>query len=61
VLLRKPDFWHLCPPGAERLAIAINRAAAELGWATLAPPGWQDGNWRADARYDDPKGACVLD
>ena len=60
VLLRKPDFWPLCPAGAQRLAIAINQAAAELGWAALAPTGWEQGSWRADARYDDPKGACVL-
>jgi hypothetical protein len=60
VLLRKPDFWHLCPAGAERLAVAINRAAAELGWAALAPQGWQQGKWRIDPRYDDPKDACVI-
>lgn len=60
VLLRKPDFWHLCPSGAERLALAVNQAAHALGWAEPAAPGWQQGSWRTDARYDDPPGGCVL-
>lgn len=59
VLLRKLDFWHLCPTGAERLALAINRAAAAAGWAAEAPNGWQHGEWRADPRYNNPDGGCL--
>ncbi|MCP5130078.1 MAG: acyltransferase [Pseudomonadales bacterium] len=51
VILRKTDFWHLCPTGAERLARAINLAAVELGWAEEAAPGWEQGDWRLDSRY----------
>jgi peptidoglycan/LPS O-acetylase OafA/YrhL len=61
VLLRKPDNWHLCPTGAERLALDVNAAAAELGWAVVAPPDWIGGAWRDDPRYDDPSGGCVVD
>jgi peptidoglycan/LPS O-acetylase OafA/YrhL len=60
VTLRKYDFWHLCPTGAERLARAINRAAAALGWANEAAPGWEQGEWRADPRYTDPESGCVV-
>jgi hypothetical protein len=60
VLLRKPDRWHLCPTGAERLALAVNAAAADAGWATLAPDGWQLGDWRSSPYYDDPPGGCDL-
>jgi peptidoglycan/LPS O-acetylase OafA/YrhL len=60
VLWRKPDSWHLCPEGAERLAAAINVAAATDQWADAAPVGsWEDGSWRSSALYDDPKGGCV--
>jgi hypothetical protein len=61
VILRKFDFWHLCPTGAERLALAINRAAAELGWAAEAVPGWEQGEWRVDPRYTNPAYGCVAD
>jgi lysophospholipase L1-like esterase len=59
VLLRKPDDWHLCPEGAERVASLVQAATAELGWSTLAPIGWQDGAWRTSAHYDDPPGGCL--
>jgi len=58
VLLRKPDSWHLCPIGAARLADSINAETHDLGWSDRASPGWQEGAWRTDARYDDPKGGC---
>ena len=61
VLLRKPDFLHLCPTGAVRLAIAVNQAAAKLGWSALAHSGWELGPWRSDPRYNDPVGACLFD
>jgi hypothetical protein len=58
VVLRKKEYWHVCPTGAERVAVAIDQAAADLGWATVAPPGWEQGSWRNDPRYDDPHGTC---
>lgn len=61
VLLRKPDFWHLCPTGAERLAAAVIDAAVAAGWAAPAQAGWRNGKWRADRRYNDPEGGCELD
>jgi peptidoglycan/LPS O-acetylase OafA/YrhL len=59
ILRKKSDDWHICPDGAERLGALINQAAADLGWATLAAPGWEQGEWRSEARYDDPAGACT--
>ena len=62
VVLRKPDGWHMCPEGAARVGAIINQAAADLGWATIAPTGtWEQGAWRSDARYDDPPGGCTID
>lgn len=58
VVLRKPDFWHLCPTGAAELADGINETTTGLGWSNRSTPGWQEGAWRDDARYDDPKGGC---
>ena len=60
VLLRKPDSWHLCPVGAARLADEINAETAVIGWSNRAAPGWEIGSWITDARYDDPKGGCVV-
>jgi peptidoglycan/LPS O-acetylase OafA/YrhL len=59
VLARKPDGWHFCPEGAARIArFALQRTGA-LGWSpTVAPEGWEDGDWRTAARYDDPDGGC---
>jgi hypothetical protein len=59
VILRKKEYWHICPDGAERLGALINQTAADIGWATLATPGWEQGEWRSEARYDDPAGACT--
>lgn len=60
VLLRKPDSWHLCPVGAARVADEINAETAVIGWSNRATTGWETGNWTTDARYDDPKGGCVV-
>ena len=60
VMLRKPDNWHLCPVGAARLADAINAETASIGWSNRAATGWQVGSWTTDARYDDPKGGCLV-
>jgi hypothetical protein len=59
ILRKKSDDWHICPDGAERLGALVNQAAADIGWATLAAPGWEPGEWRSEARYDDPPGACT--
>jgi len=51
-LLRKPDQWHLCPDGAAAVA---HEVLARFG---VLDSTWRDGDWRADARYDDPPGGC---
>ena len=60
IMLRKPDNWHLCPVGAARVADAINAKTASIGWSNRAVTGWQVGSWTTDARYDDPKGGCLV-
>ena len=60
IMLRKPDNWHLCPVGAARVADAINTKTASIGWSNRAVTGWQVGSWTTDARYDDPKGGCLV-
>ncbi len=60
VLLRKPDGWHFCPVGAERLATSLNQAVSRRGWMPVASAGWQGGDWRQSELYDDPKGGCTL-
>jgi peptidoglycan/LPS O-acetylase OafA/YrhL len=60
ILLRKPDSWHLCPVGAARVANEINTETARIGWSNRATSGWEIGSWTTDARYDDPKGGCVV-
>lgn len=50
--VRKPDGWHLCPAGAFVVARTV---LDELGDADTS---WTSGDWRADARYDDPPGGC---
>jgi peptidoglycan/LPS O-acetylase OafA/YrhL len=58
VMLRKPDGWHFCPVGAERVAAAVNQAVSGIGWMPVAAAGWQDGAWRQSDLYNDPKGGC---
>jgi peptidoglycan/LPS O-acetylase OafA/YrhL len=58
VLARKPDGWHLCPDGAIRIARHVADLTASLGWSTRPVSGWEQGEWRTQARYDDPKGGC---
>jgi hypothetical protein len=58
-LLRKPDGRHLCPAGAARLGTAV-LAELRRAWALPpADPAWEAGDWRGDARYDDPPGGCA--
>jgi hypothetical protein len=60
ILLRKPDNWHLCPAGAERVAEAALARAVETKWSPPAAVAWQDGEWRNHDRYDDPHDGCKL-
>ncbi len=57
-LLRKPDRWHFCPDGAARVALVAAGTAARVGWAAAPLPGWEQGPWRVDHRFDDPPGGC---
>lgn len=52
--IRKIDGVHLCREGAEVAGkIAANTILADAGLALV--PGWEDGPWRSDNRYDvDP-------
>ena len=58
VLARKPDGWHVCPDGAARIATAVGKLTAWLGLSPAPGDGWQQGDWRDNPRYDDPKGGC---
>ena len=58
VLARKPDGWHFCADGAVKVARLAAAAAADRGWAAEAVGGWEQGSWRIDHRFDDPKGGC---
>jgi peptidoglycan/LPS O-acetylase OafA/YrhL len=58
VLIRKPDKWHLCPEGAERLTAAVMAALEAQRWAPAPKAGWEDGTWRSHPRYNDPPGGC---
>ena len=57
-LIRKPDGFHLCPQGAARLARAVADEAAAVGLGPKPVPGWEQGEWVSDTRYDDPRGGC---
>jgi len=58
---RKVDDIHVCPYGAAELGLLVESALAPaLDLAPMAP-GWQDGAWIHDPRYNDPAGACPAD
>lgn len=58
---RKVDDIHVCPYGAAELGDFIeSNLAPSLGLGSMAP-GWQDGAWTHDPRYNDPDGACPAD
>jgi hypothetical protein len=52
--VRKLDLTHFCPDGAALLAAAIHDTLARSWPIPESAPGWTLGDWRADARYDDP-------
>lgn len=49
---------HLCQAGAVRVAELIRTELGRILPLPPAPAGWEQAPWRADARYDDPIGAC---
>ena len=57
-LARKPDGWHFCPPGAQRLGAAYVAFTAKMRWSPAPVTGWEQGAWRQDGRYNDPVGGC---
>jgi hypothetical protein len=58
---RKVDDIHVCPYGAAEFGQLVETAlSTSLGLQPMAP-GWQDGAWIHDPRYNDPAGACPAD
>ncbi len=64
VRVRQVDNIHLCPFGAAELAqLIVHDLGQAIGLAPSAP-GWQDGPWTADLRYQigvAGPGACPAD
>jgi hypothetical protein len=58
VRARKHDNTHFCPSGAERMGRLVLGALTPVFALPAPSPAWAAGAWRADARYDDPPGAC---
>jgi hypothetical protein len=58
VRARKHDNTHFCPSGAERMGRLVLGALTSVFTLPAPAPAWAAGRWRADARYDDPPGAC---
>jgi hypothetical protein len=56
--VRKLDLTHFCPDGAALLAVAIHDTLARSWSIPASAAGWSLGDWRADARYDDP--SCTV-
>ncbi len=59
LLVRKVDVSHYCSDGAARFGLALTELVHHLtGAAVPDPASWWTGDWRLDARYDDPVGTC---
>ncbi len=59
LLVRKPDVSHYCPDGAARFGLALGQLVAVATGTTPAEPAdWWAGDWRLEARYDDPPRGC---
>lgn len=56
--VRKLDLTHFCPDGAALLAAAIHDTLARSWPIPASTAGWSLGDWRDDARYDDP--SCTV-
>ncbi|MEO1056908.1 MAG: acyltransferase family protein [Actinomycetota bacterium] len=57
--VRKTDGNHYCPDGSARFGIAIGEFVEVLtGFPQVDPAAWWGGDWRNDARYDEPAGSC---
>ncbi len=60
LLVRKVDVSHYCGDGAARFGLALGELAQAVAGITPAEPAdWWAGDWRAEARYDEPAGACA--
>ena len=60
LLVRKVDVSHYCGDGAARWALALGDLLAHMtGVGAADPADWWAAEWRDDARYDDPEGACA--
>lgn len=59
---RKRDGIHVCPTGALIVAQWLSRTISSLAPMYIAAPSsqWAFGDWRTDARYDSPPGACAV-
>ncbi len=59
IRVRKADLSHFCPDGSARFGEAMTTLLART--ASVPTPdsaAWAFGGWRADARFDNPHGAC---
>jgi len=61
VRARKLDDIHMCPYGAAALGQLVDLALAPVLNLGSMAPGWQNGSWIHDPRYNDPAGACPAD
>ena len=58
---RKVDDIHVCPYGAAEFGQLVESVlSTPLGLDPMTP-GWQEGSWIHDPRYNDPAGACPAD
>jgi hypothetical protein len=61
VRVRMADDVHMCPAGATRYADALLADLTALYHLSPARPGWSEGAWTSDPRYNDPPGSCPDD
>ena len=58
---RKVDDIHVCPYGAAEFGQLVESDLATAFGLGPMTPGWQNGAWIHDPRYNDPAGACPAD
>ncbi|HXW38448.1 MAG TPA: hypothetical protein VEJ44_02040, partial [Acidimicrobiales bacterium] len=61
VRVRMIDDVHLCPAGVTRYADALLSDFRTLFGLPAPAPGWWDGAWVHDPRYNTPPGSCPDD